>query len=234
MGGFIDLKNKKFGKLTVIELDQNKSTNRRKFWLCNCDCGSTNISKRQDYFTRTPIPNCGCEKRKKIKYTKSKDNMYYIATFDDDSTFFLFDASDYEYISKQHWYFKSNGYVCNTKGEYIHRLLVGVTEFGEYVDHINGDKFDNRRCNLRVCSNAENARNSSIGKNNTSGVRGVWFSEQNNKWIASIKVDYEFKYLGSFDEFNSAIKAREEAEEIYFGEFSYKNSQNINPKQYCY
>lgn len=227
MGKFKDLTNKKFGKLTIVKLDESKSTNKRKFWICDCDCGMTNISKRQDYFLRVPNPSCGCDKCKKITYTKSKDDMHYIATFEN-STFFIFDISDYEYISKQHWYIKSNGYVCNTKGEYLHRLLMGVTEFGEYVDHINGNKHDNRRCNLRICSNAENIRNSNIRKDNTSGIKGVWFSKQNNKWIASIKVNYEFKYIGSFDDLNLAIKAREEAEEIYFGEYSYKNSQNMN------
>lgn len=89
----------------------------------------------------------------------------------------------------------------------------------KYIDHINGQKDDNRWCNLREATNQENVRNQTkLGKNNTSGVHGV--SQKRKLWRADIRVDGHLIYLGSFVEIKDAKTARKEAEEIYFGEFA--------------
>ena len=63
-------------------------------------------------------------------------------------------------------------------------------------------------------------------RNNTSGHTGITWHKKAQKWQAYIKINNKNKYLGLYDDIQDAIKAREEAEEKYFGEWSYKNSRN--------
>jgi hypothetical protein len=83
----------------------------------------------------------------------------------------------------------------------------------EDIDHINGDRLDNRLINLRAVSRAENMRNAKRSAANTSGVTGVVFDKVNNKWMAQIMVDYKMIKIGRYDDINDAIKARIGAEE---------------------
>ena len=96
----------------------------------------------------------------------------------------------------------------------LHRWLMGEPK-GKYVDHISGDTLDNRRSNLRVCSNAANIRNGKIRTNNTTGVTGVR-QPRGKKWEARIRVNYKIIILGFFDKFEDAVNARKQAEKKYF------------------
>lgn len=98
----------------------------------------------------------------------------------------------------------------------LHRFIMKNPK-GKYVDHINGNTLDNRKANLRVCSNAANLRNQThIRPNNTSGYTGVYFDVNRKKWAAEIKVNYVKKSLGRFTNIEDAIKARKSAEAKYF------------------
>ena len=94
------------------------------------------------------------------------------------------------------------------------------------IDHINRDKLDNRKCNLRISDKTGNNRNVGLQKNNTSGITGVGWNRQMNKWIAQITVNYKTIYLGSFNDKEDAIKCRLTAEKKYFGEYA--------PQQYLF
>lgn len=78
---------------------------------------------------------------------------------------------------------------------YLHRLIMNAPKHLQ-VDHINGDKLDNRKSNLRLCKNKSNARNK---KNSKGEYKGVYYSNQNKKWIAQITKNYKVSYLGCFD-----------------------------------
>ena len=90
------------------------------------------------------------------------------------------------------------------------------------VDHINGryTRHDNRKSNLRVCTRAQNSKNKVFMSNNTSGCIGVTWHKGANKWMASITVDGKEIYLGLFTDKDDAVKARIDAEEKYYKEFS--------------
>jgi hypothetical protein len=96
---------------------------------------------------------------------------------------------------------------------------------GQVVDHINGDIYDNRRSNLRLCTNAENIRNAQKRciKKATSKFKGVGFDSNRNRWRATITVDWKTKHLGYFDSEEDAAKAYDIASEKYHGEFGRKN-----------
>ena len=93
-------------------------------------------------------------------------------------------------------------------------------EDGIIVDHINGDKSDCRKSNLRVCHKNKNPKNAQTYSNNTSGHKGITWMSRLNKWQVSIQVDKDNKYLGVYSDFNKAVEVRKQAEIEYFGEYS--------------
>lgn len=90
----------------------------------------------------------------------------------------------------------------------------------DQIDHINGIKTDNRICNLREATNSQNGKNLPISKANKSGIKGVCFEKQTQRWKAYIRVDYKTYSLGRFDTLEEAAKARKEAEIKHFGEWN--------------
>jgi HNH endonuclease len=100
-----------------------------------------------------------------------------------------------------------------------HRIIWAVA-YGEWpnghIDHINGDRSDNRLDNLRVVTPSENQRNQKRASNNTSGVTGVFWLKAAQKWSAQITVGGRNKHIGLFNAFEDAVSARKSAE-VEFG-----------------
>jgi hypothetical protein len=88
------------------------------------------------------------------------------------------------------------------------------------IDHINGDKTDNRWSNLRAATRSQNMRNRGPHNDNKSGLKGVHFSKKGNKWIAQIYANNQRKQLGRFDCPAAASLAYQVAASKYHGEFS--------------
>lgn len=145
----------------------------------------------------------------------------------------LIDKDDYSKISQGYWAkYDNDNYFCSYiegKKWWLHRYIMDAQP-QEYVDHINNNFDDYRKINLRLCNNAENNRNRGLQKNNTSGYPGVGWVKREQQWRARIKVDGKEKHLGYFNNKDDAINAKKIAEEKYFGEFSYKNSQERSLK----
>jgi hypothetical protein len=141
----------------------------------------------------------------------------------------LVDDEDFAALSQNGWYVDSGGYAARTvwgggapgKKIYMHRVVVGAEAGGKTkVDHINGNKLDNRRSNLRECSHKENIRNQKLRTNNASGVRGVALLPKTGKWRARIMVDYKERHLGTFETKEQACDAYRLAAARYHGEFA--------------
>lgn len=89
------------------------------------------------------------------------------------------------------------------------------------VDHINGNRLDDRRANLRVCTQAENARNRRRGSNNTTGAIGV--TKEQGKWLVTIRENGRHRIVGRFEYFIEAVIARDRAAIECYGEFAHTN-----------
>jgi hypothetical protein len=103
-----------------------------------------------------------------------------------------------------------------------HKIIwcMAYGEMPEMLDHINGDRADNRLSNLRVVTKRENNMNRAKRTDNKSGFTGVRWHKQRGKWNARIKLDGKEISLGMYESFGEAVNARLKAEAELFGEYS--------------
>lgn len=140
---------------------------------------------------------------------------------------FRISSSSAPLFEARSWTVSDNGYLngcylqeSKYRGEFFHRLAVACPD-GRYVDHINRDPTDNRISNLRICSIRENSYNRSIGKNNTSGYKGVF--KHRYGWRVLIVKNNKQRYVGIYDSPHMAALAYDAAAREEFGEFAALN-----------
>lgn len=124
---------------------------------------------------------------------------------------FIFDEKDIDLV-KAHTWSIARGYVRTViKGKtvYLHRLIMEADE--KEVDHINLDRLDNRRCNLRLASHSENQRNRGAHKDNQSGYKGVCLEKRTGRYFAYINCDNKRTYLGGYHTKKEAAMAYDRA-----------------------
>lgn len=222
MGAFIDLKGKRFGKLTVIDRsDVDKNGN--VIWKCKCDCGNT-VFVLSGSLRNNITKSCGCWNSE----SKRKFNEYYTCgnvTFVKDSTrciYGIIDTEDLTLVSKYCWKVNKDGYfVTKVKGKEIamHRIIMKCPP-DKQVDHIYQVKngvCDNRKNNLRICTKEENLRNKTVYKNSPLGISGV-LKNKNGTFEARFSIKGKDIYLGTFKTLEEAKGARRNAELKYWGD----------------
>lgn len=109
-----------------------------------------------------------------------------------------------------------HGAIFNKKN-LAHRViwLIQTGDWPQYdIDHLNGDKKDNRWTNLRSATKSENGKNKSMLRNNTSGFNGVIYSKAEMMWVAQIKTQKKNIRLGAFKDFEDACSARATANAV--------------------
>lgn len=116
---------------------------------------------------------------------------------------------DFVQFNSHQWHLNSEGYACRTNGKkecvYLHREI-NKTPSGFHTDHINRNKLDNRRSNLRTVTSAENQLNTGLRVDNTSGERGI--SKKGNKWQVHLRRNGNKYFLGNFDTIEEAVVTR--------------------------
>ena len=234
LGRTIDLTGQKFGRLTVLEpaytKEIGKDKKKRLYWKCQCDCG--NIAYVMGQTLRNGTTNsCGCLHKEQTGAPRTKFNTFeqfgdLIKGYDDKGNCFMIDAEDLERVKEHYWSLDRKDYWHTQIWEdgishyqSLHRFLIGPPE-DKVVDHIDRNKNNNSKKNLRICKQKENSRNVSLGSKNTSGFLGVSWNKNNNNWNAYIKLNGKRKHLGAFGLKEDAIKARLRAEKEMFGEYS--------------
>jgi len=136
------------------------------------------------------------------------------------------DSEDMKLLGAKRWRVKPNGYVyARERGTsmYLHRVITGAVR-GQDVDHVNGDRLDNRRGNLRVCSRRQNCQAFQKPRvNKTSRFRGVSRDSDRGVWTAFIRIEGRSTYLGRFESEMGAALAYDEAARKHFGIFASPN-----------
>lgn len=139
---------------------------------------------------------------------------------------FYFDIDDLPTVQSRRWYMDKDGYLTHSyifRGQRrfvrFHRVIMNAQP-NQVVDHINQNRFDNRKENLRLCTRTENDRNRGLYRTNKSGVTGVHFDSKRSKWIASITYNSKRIFIGRYDVEAEAIKARLHKEVELFKDFA--------------
>jgi hypothetical protein len=206
--------------------------------LCHCGCGKTTNTAPQ------AIKKLGMTKGQPYKFvlghlkswiTKPRDPIVR-DTLDGADVLYIpltkgfkaiIDASC-EPLVQGFWY-EDSGYAVQMKRAddgtqqkvWMHNLICKAPD-GMEVDHENRNRLDNRTANLRPATRDNNAKNRSVGKNNTSGVPGVSWHKLHQRWVVRININKVRVILGEFVLFEKAVEIRLEAEELYYGEFRRK------------
>ena len=238
----LKIEGQRFGRLVVIERIGNNK-HRKSVFLCQCDCGNK-IECVGSSLMSGLTTSCGCLQKEKARQSGLNSKKYNRYDLSGDygvgyasntNSEFYFDLEDYDKIKDYCWYESHSGYIESrekTEDGYkcirMNRIVMDNPE-NKVVDHIKHNKLDNRKSYLRAIDECKNAINKSPYKNNTSGHVGIGFDTKSCKWRSSIRFKNKTIYLGLYDNIEDAIKARKEAEEKYFGEYSYDNSMNYQP-----
>lgn len=139
----------------------------------------------------------------------------------------LVDAADFEYLNQWKWSY-SCGYAQRAdeagKKVYMHRQLLNCPA-ELFVDHVNRNKTDNRRCNLRIATRAQNTYNAKVPRHNTSGLIGVNWDKAKNKWRAYCSVNNKSITIGRFTCKQTAIEARDAYIKNLRGEYARLNNE---------
>ena len=237
LGVFNDLSGQRFGALTVVKRAEDYISPKglhKVQWLCKCDCGNEVIIMATS-LSKGRAKSCGCFRREVTSKKSKKYNTYDLSNeygigYTSNGEEFYFDLEDYNKIKDYCWATDKDGYIVahtlDGTGRKIrfHRLVYLGADLIDHIDHINHKVWDNRKHNLRPATVSQNNMNKILSSNNTSGVTGVGWHKTKGKWRAYIVVNKKQIHLGDYNNFKDAVKARKDAEEKYFGEFSYDNS----------
>lgn len=235
----------KYGRLTT-KFVVGRTKNRVKIWRCYCDCGgekdvpSTSLSSGN-------TKSCGCLQKETITRIGEKtrfkrgwalndeeipENKYNLSNefgigYTPRGEKFYFDLEDYNKIKDYLWYTKEDGYLICQQGNKtirMNRLIMDCTDPYKDVHHKNHIVYDNRKSNLEICDHYQNIIATKTYSNNTSGRKGVYWDKSKNKWVVYITANKEQHFIGRYDNFEDAVKAREEAEKIYHKEYHYDDT----------
>jgi hypothetical protein len=147
---------------------------------------------------------------KEIQLTKGKSVMV--------------DDEDYEWLNQWKWHYH-NGYATRkpVSGRvFMHRSIMHTPK-GMQTDHINGNKLDNQKSNLRVCTSQQNKLNKPKRLDNTSGYKGVTWRKDKNMWQSQIMFNGKRQYIGYFDDLEVSARAYDKKALELFGEFAWLN-----------
>lgn len=194
----------RFGKLTI--LSQAETINGHYKWNCLCDCGREKLAYHSSLI-RNATKTCG----------KCPTNTYkiiddYVVGYTSKGEKFYFDLEDLQLVKSYSWSNRGKGYMRSSTYIELSRLIMSPDK-SLVVDHINHNVSDNRKSNLRICSRAENGRN-------TSKTKGYTYDKKRNKYIAQIRFNYKHINLGYFNTPEEARKVYITKAKELFGEFA--------------
>jgi hypothetical protein len=141
----------------------------------------------------------------------------------------IVDDADFQLLQKFKWSMDKDGYAIRQYGTHtkVSRILMSreimKPGVGMDVDHIDRDRLNNRRENLRVCTRSQNNMNARVRANSASGFKGVYFDKRKKKFESYIGINKKHKHLGYFETPREAAIVYNEAASLFFGKFARLN-----------
>ena len=210
-----DIIGKKFGKLTVVKKSERKAKNGDSYYDCVCECGNFKSIIRNNILRGATI-SCGCHSGKIPNEIEEREDCICIKIKGKEV---LIDKDDYDKIKKYKFNISVYGYVTNWKIGRLHRYIMGKIPENIVVDHINGNKLDNRKTNLRFATITQNMWNSKC--------KGYCYDKRAKKWKVYLTYEGKVLHFGYFKTEQEAINKRKEVEREFFGEFIRKDKFGV-------
>lgn len=209
----IDRINQRYGSLVVVERAENTRDNKAA-WVCKCDCGNT-IVVPASQLARGQKHSCGClYGGKPLIYRRTHKNKLY------NQWSGMIYRCTHEAASHYERYGERGVSVCQEWIDSFEAFADWSIANG-YKETLEIDRIDNNgnysQENCRWVSHMENSRNRNTRKTSKSGVSGVIFRKDINKWRVTICANYKRINIGNYDTFEDAVSARKKAEEEYWG-----------------
>lgn len=208
-----------------------------KYFVCKClDCNKEKILYIQNVISGKS-KSCGCKSKSETAYRINKKYNEYEISYgtvkvyidNDKNKVMLCDLDDWKILRDYYWREDHEGYaiaINNYKIIRFHREVLNLNDPKVQVDHINGIKLDNRKINLRQCSNQENSFNKYENSNNTSGYKGVYWDKDRKKWRGAIQYNGQsIKSSKRYDTPEEAYQWYIEKSNELFEEYSVFNSR---------
>lgn len=227
MSKLIDFTGMKIGRLIVLRKGEDVKHGQSAKWICQCECDNI-VEKTAYYLKKSKCPSCGCYKKEvsiakckaKTKYNKYEilDDCVKLYASNTGAPFYI-DKEDLDKVSKYTWMENHKGYIVRTaKYLALHRYIMGDLPDDMVIDHIDRNKKNNRKSNLRVVTQQDNTLNRSINTNNEFGVSGVHKNKSKTNPYAVTLGDKGRIFSGSYKTLEEAIVARLKAEKEMFGD----------------
>lgn len=234
----MDIIGKKFFRLTVLEeLKKTTKDSCVPYYKCQCDCG--NIVFRRKYgFTKGSKQNCGCYNKEIWKEIRKRGikqrttshidivgDLAYITLSRSDKKAII-DKEDIDKVKDYLWRLSNYGYVRTStsriahgsiKSLSLHEAIMGKKE-GLEIDHINRNPLDNRKCNLRFVTHAENSHNIRCVPNKNTGIKNIQLTKYK-------KYRARYQYNGVVYNLGNSFETIEEAKEALMKSYIENNVQ---------
>lgn len=206
-----------FGEFTVLRRDMSEERNS---WVCECSCGEIRTVQANELI-KGKVKSCGCQKtirnkKRTVPCEYEVENSIVKVTLRT-GEYMVCDLEDWNYLKFYGWRLGSTGYAqtrVDGKNLKFHVEVMG-RKTGFVIDHINRNRLDNRKENLRFVTQEVNTLNRSMQRNNKCGHKGIYYDKSRDKYVAEIKVKGKKIYLGRYENIEDAINAREKAVEEY-------------------
>lgn len=137
----------------------------------------------------------------------------------------LVDDEDFEKLNAIKWFF-NDGYAkayYNGKHILMHRFLLNISQRNIFIDHIDMNRSNNQKKNLRICTCSQNFQNKTVTSANRTGVKGVRWNKYDNRFTAQIGINRKNIYIGNFKTLKEAKIAYNKKAIELFGNFAYLN-----------
>lgn len=231
-GGYRRLEGARFGRLTAVYPTGHRGLGLE--WLCACDCGQ-HIVTSATALQNKKTSSCGCSvSEAHSRGGRRGENRREIVSegvrlFFKNGESTLVDVEDLELVRHHKWFLiNSHGVVAtvNRRKVLMHRIILaahGVNLTGLEVDHINHDRLDNRKSNLRPATRGENQWNVPKLRTNSTGYKGVSLDKRRGKYVAQIRLNKKHVHLGQFVTAEAAALAYNRAAREHHGEFACLN-----------